>query len=137
MLLAAFVFAGCAAKKEDAHADGHGENPGPDDELVWQEMDDFHLIMAETFHPYKDSSNLDPVKRRAAELMASADQWASSPLPDKMDNAEVKAKLLQLKTEAAALAEQVRSADDNVIGEQLTKLHNTFHELQETWYTDP
>lgn len=97
-------------------------------------MDDFHMIMAETFHPYKDSSDLDPVKRRAAELMSSADQWASSPLPEKVDNAAVRSKLQQLKTEAATLAEQVRSADDNVIGEQLTKLHDTFHELQEAWY---
>ena len=97
-------------------------------------MDDFHLIMAETFHPYKDSSNLDPVKRRAAELMASADRWASSDLPEKVDNDEVKGKLTQLKAEAATLAEQVRSADDNVIGEQLTRLHDTFHELQEAWY---
>lgn len=134
MLLLTFILTDCATKREDGRADGHAENHAPDDEHVWQEMDDFHLIMAETFHPYKDSSNLDPVKRRAAELMSSADKWASSPLPEKVDNAEVRSKLVKLKTEATTLAEQVRSADDNVIGEQLTRLHDTFHELQEAWY---
>jgi hypothetical protein len=121
-----FVFA-CASKKDEAdHAAG--------DESAWKEMDDFHAIMAETFHPYKDSANLEPVKLRASELLSAADHWADSPLPEKVDNERVKAKLRQLKSEAATLVESTRSADDNVVADHLTKLHDTFHEIQEAWY---
>ena len=42
----------------------------------WKEMDNFHMVMAETFHPYKDSANLEPAKSRASELAAAAEEWA-------------------------------------------------------------
>lgn len=130
ILFATFFLFSCASKKDDHHennAQGQGEN-------IWEEMDEFHMIMAETFHPYKDSSNLEPVKTRAAELMTAANQWASAKLPPKVDNDEMKSKLEKLKAEAAVLAESVKSADDNVIAKQLTTLHDTFHEIQEAWY---
>lgn len=123
--LALFVFS-CASKRDSAH-DNEGESE-------WREMDEFHMIMAETFHPFRDSANLDPVRSRASELMTAADQWASAPLPEKVDNREMREKLQQLKSEATTLAESVRSADDNVIGEQLTKVHDTFHAIQDGWY---
>lgn len=133
LLATLMTVAACASKTQEGHPDGHhhGEHH---DAAVWQEMDDFHMIMAETFHPYKDSANLEPARRRATELMEEAHEWASADLPEKVNNADVKAKLRQLKEDAAALAENVKSADDNVIGEQLTRVHDTFHEIQEAWY---
>jgi hypothetical protein len=97
-------------------------------------MDNFHMIMAETFHPYKDSANLEPARTRATELLAAADQWVTAPIPEKVNNDHVRSKLLQLKSEAATLAESVKSSDDNVIADHLTKLHDTFHAIQEAWY---
>lgn len=131
VLMVVFITAAACASKSQEGNDRHDAHH---EAGVWQEMDAFHIIMAETFHPYKDSANLEPVRRRAAELMQEADAWASTKLPDPVDNAEVKAKLQQLKAEAATLAESVKSADDNVIGEHLTQVHNTFHEIQEAWY---
>lgn len=130
VLMTMFVFS-CASKKDDRH--GH-EHHGAEGESVWKEMDAFHMIMSETFHPYRDSSNLEPAKARASELMVAADEWASASLPDKVDNADVRSKLEKLKSEAAALAESAKSSDDNVIGEKLTRLHRTFHEIEEAWY---
>jgi hypothetical protein len=127
----AVVFS-CASKKEDGH--DHDHVSASSDGSVWKEMDDFHMIMAETFHPYKDSSNLEPVRTRASELFAAADEWASASLPEKVDTQEVRSKLQQLKEEAATLAETVKSSDDNVIAQHLTKLHDTFHSIQEEWY---
>lgn len=121
----------CASKKEDGHDHPEEEIANESD---WKEMDEFHIIMAETFHPYKDSANLEPVKSRAAELADAASEWASTPLPEKVDNDEVKSKLEQLKSETATLAENVRTADDDVITAQLVKVHDTFHEIQEAWY---
>lgn len=119
----------CASKKEEAH-----DHDAAKDQTVWKEMDTFHMVMAETFHPFKDSANLEPVKMRATELAVAADEWVAAPLPEKVDNDEIKSKLEKLKSEATTLAETVKSADDNVIADQLTKLHDTFHELQEAWY---
>jgi len=100
----------------------------------WKEMDDYHMLMAESFHPYKDSANLEPAKRLAAELKASAEQWASAALPSKVDNENVKSQLDKLKNESTALADLVNNGDDQAIADQLTKVHDTFHGIQEAWY---
>ena len=131
LLLITMLIFSCASKKDDSHGHDHDDAEG---ENVWKEIDDFHMIMAESFHPYKDSSNLEPAKAMAAELMTAADAWASSSLPAKVDNADMRSKLEKLKKEATSLAESVKSADENVIGDQLTRLHDTYHEIQDTWY---
>jgi hypothetical protein len=121
------VFA-CATKKEDSSAEETA------DQKEWKEMDEFHMVMAETFHPFKDSANLAPAKAQAADLAASAEKWASSTLPEKVNNDEMKAKLDDLKKETASFAQTVSSADDKVIGDNLTKIHDLFHTIQEAWY---
>lgn len=131
-ILTALLIGSCASKKEDTH--GHHDEAAKEEASDWKEMDEFHMIMAETFHPYKDSSNLEPAKTRAAELATAADRWASASLPAKVDNEEIKTKLQQLRSETAALAGNARAGDDNVLAEQLTKVHDIFHEIQEAWY---
>ena len=130
-LLLILVMFSCASKKD---TQDHNNHEASADEREWKEMDAFHLIMAETFHPYKDSANLDPAKSRASELMEAADQWAAAPMPANVESEEVSLKLDKLRSETATLAESVKSADDNVIAENLTKVHDTFHEIQEVWY---
>jgi hypothetical protein len=128
LMVAALAFA-CASKKEDDH-----EHGSTSDSKEWKEMDEFHMVMAETFHPYKDSANLEPTKSRASELVAAADQWASANLPEKVNNEKTKEKLELLKKETSVLAQTVNTGDDKAIGDQLTKVHNVFHEIQEAWY---
>jgi hypothetical protein len=115
----------CAGKKE---ADGA-------DQKEWKEMDEFHMIMAETFHPYKDSANLEPARTRAAEVVAAAEKWTSAPLPEKVNNDEMKQKLQELKTEASAMAQAESSGDDKALEEKLVKVHDLFHAIQEVWYS--
>jgi hypothetical protein len=106
-----------------------------DEQIEWKEMDEFHMVMADVYHPLKDSGNLEPIKSRAAELAASAAKWAQAPLPDKVDNEETKGLLLKLKDGAKGLEDQVNSgATDDVIQMQLTELHDLFHGIQEKWY---
>ena len=119
-------------KKERGKVDEHRIAAATDED--WPAMDEFHMIMAETFHPFKDSANLEPIKTKARELAASAEKWLNAPLPEKVNNDEVKTKLQQLKTDATTLSETVKSADDKTIGESLTKVHDLFHEIQEAWY---
>lgn len=127
------VSIGCTSKKEH-HADeteaqaSHGE---------WKEMDDFHMVMAEAFHPFKDSSNLEPAKAYADSLVSAAEQWAEAPLPEKFkDDEEIRFKLNQLKVDASTFAKISREGDDKSVGQSLTKLHDLFHEIQESWYSE-
>jgi hypothetical protein len=119
----------CASKKEEAQEEGNTP-----ESKEWKEMDEFHMLMAETFHPYKDSANLEPAKMQARELATAAEKWSSSPLPEKVNNDEMKAKLEELKNGTSALVQSVGSGDNKAIGEQLTKVHDLFHDIQEDWY---
>jgi hypothetical protein len=92
------------------------------------------MVMAETFHPYKDSANLEPARAKAGDLAASAEKWAAAKLPEKVDNDEMKGKLEALKNECAALVQTVTTSDEKAIGDQLTKVHDLFHDIQESWY---
>ncbi len=114
----------CGSKKQEVVANN--------DE--WPEMDEFHMIMAESFHPYKDSANLEPAKANASEMAKVAEKWASAPLPEKVDSEETKTNLAQLKNDASAFTQIVQSRDSIKIGESLTSLHDQFHKLQESWY---
>lgn len=105
-----------------------------EEQTEWPEMDAFHLIMAESFHPYKDSGNLEPAKRYAAELAESAAKWAEAPLPEKVNKPEVKEKIALLKSGTADFAVLVQDGDEAQIGEALNSLHDLFHELQDAWY---
>jgi hypothetical protein len=123
LMLLAFVLVIACGKKDSETA-----------KEVWPEMDEFHMVMADSFHPFKDSANLEPAKIYAGEMAKVAEKWANAPLPDKVDNDEVKANLAQLKTDAVAFTQIVQSGDSTKIAESLTSMHDLFHKLQEAWY---
>jgi hypothetical protein len=111
----------------------------PNDEVKsesedWKEMEDFHMLMAESFHPFMDSSNLEPAKANALQLSMLAEKWQSASPPSRMDNEEVKQKLEQLKDETVTFNSLVESGDDKQTGESLTRMHDLFHGIQDIWY---
>jgi hypothetical protein len=123
------VLAACSKKKETQAVAEEAEV----DE--WAEMDSFHMIMAEAFHPFKDSANLEPVKTLAEEMATEAEKWAGASLPAKVDTDEVKALLSKLKTDTRALADKVKaSAANEELGADLTALHDNFHGIMEAWH---
>jgi hypothetical protein len=129
VMITAVAFYSCS-QKENTEARSEKEN----DDSEWVEMDSFHLIMAEAFHPYKDSANLEPVKRLSEELAQHAESWASATLPDKVNNDAVKAQLNQLKADTRALSTMIQSgATDEEIGTSLQALHDSFHRIMESW----
>lgn len=121
------VFSACTSKKHGAH-----EMSATADE--WKPMDDFHMIMAESFHPFRDSADLGPAKANADAMVGAAEKWLSAPIPEKVNNDHIKAKLQELKNEAVAFATISKTDDTEAIGVSLTKLHDLFHGLQEEWY---
>ena len=131
LLLLAVFAAACSSKKEEPTATETEATAATEE---WPAMDAYHLVMAEAFHPFKDSANLEPVKVQAAELAKSAEAWVNAPLPEKVNNDEVKAKLQELKTSSDALAQLVATGTAEEIGSSLTAVHDKFHEIQEAWY---
>ncbi|MBL7857486.1 MAG: hypothetical protein JNM57_07340 [Cyclobacteriaceae bacterium] len=132
-VLALFVVA-CSGKKE-AHDHEHEHEASASDEHDWKEMDSFHMIMAETFHPYKDSANLEPIKVHAEHLAIEAEKWSSVALPEKVNNDEVKANIEKLKADTRALADAIKAgSSDEAIAASLTTVHDQFHKIQEAWY---
>jgi hypothetical protein len=119
------VMAACTPKKDQA-TDVESD--------TWPSMDEFHMIMAESFHPFRDSANLAPAKANADSMVAAAGRWLNAPIPSKANTPEIKEKLQQLKHEADAFAILSKTDDTIATGESLTKLHDLFHELQESWY---
>lgn len=129
LLVMGLIFLNCSGRTGHEHS-GHEASAEAD----WKEMDNFHMIMAETFHPYRDSANLEPAKSMAHELMTAAGRWAEAPLPERVDNDDMRSQLQRLESETRTLAETVRSEDDDAIGRQLNRVHDTFHEIHESWY---
>jgi hypothetical protein len=111
--------------QDDKHAGSSSE---------WKEMDAFHSVMAEAFHPYKDSSDLKPARENAEELSTAAKEWKSSDIPDGLDNDKIESKLNQLVNLSEKFEEEVKAGDDAVIANSLVQLHDLFHDLQNDFY---
>lgn len=120
------TLAACGGKKSES-ADAETKE--------WKEMDDFHMTMAEAFHPYKDSANLAPAKQLAKEMADASAQWATLELPEKVRTDDMKATLQQLREGSQSFLKLVNeNAPDSVVGKSLSDLHDTFHKIQEGWY---
>lgn len=123
VLILGSILLSCSGKKEQSAVTSQ----------TWKEMDDFHMVMAEAFHPYMDSANLEPAKNTASLLSKSAADWAAS-AQEKEIAAPIKDKLKQLETEAVAFGAMVKSENENQLGESLTRLHDLFHGIEKEWY---
>ena len=127
VVVAAFLSAcGGEAKKEEGDAAAS--------ETTWAAMDAYHMIMAESYHPLRDSSNLAPAKANAEALAAEAEKWASEPLPERVNNDEMTTRLENLKIASRAFADKVKAgAADEELSAALTALHEEFHHVHEAW----
>ena len=111
------------------------ESGGDESSDEWPEMDSFHMIIADAYHPFKDSANLAPAKKLAEEMAWEAVRWQEATLPKKVDNDDMKEQLEKLKMESRAFADQVKAnVSDAELGNSLTALHESFHKAMEMWY---
>ncbi len=107
-----------------------------EDEVEWKEMDEFHAVMADMYHPLKDSNNLEPIRKSAGEFSAAASKWAGSKLPARVDNDDTRKLLSQLEEGSKALEKMVEEGSpDEEVASRLTALHDTFHSIMESWYS--
>jgi superoxide dismutase len=96
----------------------------------WVELNSFHEVMAETFHPSEDG-NLKPIRERSGEFLARAKTLQSSKIPPSFNTPEIKKSIDELVKGATALNQMViRKADDKSITKKLGELHDVFHTIQ-------
>lgn len=97
----------------------------------WKEMNDFHTVMSETFHPAEEGK-LGPIKSRSQEMVDKAVAWQKSTAPEGVDKKAVKKSLKKLVAGSKALNKLVKeNAADSVLTEKLSGLHDIFHEIME------
>ncbi len=97
----------------------------------WKEMETFHEVMAQTFHPAEEGK-LEPIKTRSQEMMDKAAAWKSSTAPEGYDQKAVKKSLKKLVKGTEELNKLVKeNATDELIKEKISSLHDVFHEIME------
>jgi len=125
IILTLSTFAACTSRKETTTTATAEE---------WKEMDAFHFILAEVYHPFKDSANLQPLLNQSAALVKEAKLWSQSALPQAVDNDTIKTQLKQVEREAVLIDSLVHVQDTLQLPSHLEQLHDTFHQVMESWY---
>ena len=96
----------------------------------WPALDEYHSVMAGTFHPSEDG-NLEPIKKRSGELSSKASLVAKSKIPAEFDSKAIRKAVKRLSKDSKALDKLVQSkvASDDQITKSLAALHDVFHEI--------
>ena len=105
---------------------------------VWGELEAFHQSIALTFHPAEDG-DFEPVKNDSDELVENAEKLSIVKLPvyfEKSQNKKLKKevqitlqKLVKQSKELHSLVE--KKATNELLLEQLSNLHSTYHRIEE------
>ncbi|MCB0488819.1 MAG: hypothetical protein KDC99_10090 [Cyclobacteriaceae bacterium] len=128
LFVVAIMFWSCGQQSSN---DSQAEQAQPEE---WMGMDEFHMVMAESFHPYRDSANIEPAKQYAKEMLVAVEAWSNNPLPEKVDNDEVRQLMADLTRQCQQLLDATNLDLTDSIGSKLTAAHDVFHHLQEKWY---
>lgn len=95
----------------------------------WAELNTFHGVMSQTFHPMEDG-NLKPIRQRSAEMYQKAITVAKSEIPAEFNKPGMVKAVKALKAGSKKLDAAIRKgADDAAVTQQLTALHDTFHTI--------
>lgn len=97
----------------------------------WKELDEFHTVMSETFHPAEEGK-LGPIKSRSQEMVDKAMAWMRSKAPEGFDKKAINVSLKQLLKGTKELNGLVKAnATDKEITDKLTAVHDLFHQIEE------
>jgi superoxide dismutase len=97
---------------------------------TWTELKDFHVVMAQTFHPAEEG-DLAPIRARIGEMHEKAKALQAGKIPTSFNTAEIKNAIGRLVTGSAELQKLIaKKTKDEVVKDLITKLHDVFHEIQ-------
>ena len=95
----------------------------------WPEMNVFHEVISETFHPTEEN-NLEPLKTRSEELMKKAENLLNSNIPEEYRTKAILSALEILQIKSETLHKLVLSkASDTELKQSIIDVHDTFHEI--------
>jgi len=95
----------------------------------WPEMNVFHEVISETFHPTEEN-NLEPLKTRSEELMKKAENLLNSNIPEEYRTKAILSALEILQIKSETLHKLVLSkASDAELKQSIIDVHDTFHEI--------
>ena len=95
----------------------------------WPEMNVFHEVISETFHPTEEN-NLEPLKTRSEELMKKAENLLNSNIPEEYRTKAILSSLENLQLKSETLHKLVLSkASDTELKQSIIDVHDTFHEI--------
>lgn len=95
----------------------------------WAELDAFHKVMSQTFHPAEDG-NMQPIMTRSAELAMSAKTLMKSKVPADLQSKGLKTSMKNLVKQTANLNKMVKKGKPEAeIKTSLFAVHETFHEI--------
>lgn len=116
----------------DAHAahGAHGAAAGSTSHehmSGWKELDAYHMVMMQAWHPAKDAGNLAPARAQAAALAQHASQWAASTAPAACDTPAAREGVKKVQAGSQAFAKLVSgNAADAAVLAALRTLHDDF-----------
>lgn len=95
----------------------------------WTEKNEFHKVMAQTFHP-SEEGNYEPIRSRIGEMHEKALAWANSTPPKEFDKPEVKSTIKVMVGQIVALQGMIeRRATNDELKPKMEELHETFHKI--------
>jgi superoxide dismutase len=97
----------------------------------WTALKDFHMVMAQTYHPMEDKGDYAPIKARASEMTTKAKLLQGSTIPASFNNATIKTAINNLVKGSEKLEKLVKKGKEPKIKASLNELHDVFHQIQE------
>jgi hypothetical protein len=97
----------------------------------WPKLEDYHSVMAKTFHPAEEG-NYKPIVENAGELAMLATALKKSKIPTEYQKPGVKESISALEKESKAIAKMVKKkANEEELKKAIFALHDRFHEVME------
>lgn len=97
----------------------------------WPALDEYHKVMAMTFHP-AETGDLVPLKKYGADLATTATDLKKSVIPEELNKPGLPDIISLLEKESLAMAKMIKSKkSDAVLKKSIFALHDRFHQIVE------
>ncbi len=96
----------------------------------WNEKNDFHKVMSQTFHPAEEG-NFAPIRSRINEMLDKAEAFKNSEIPAEFSHQkEIKNNLKKLVKQTKSFKKKInKGASDANLKADFIVLHDTFHQV--------
>lgn len=92
----------------------------------WKELDAYHMVMMQVWHPAKEKGDLAPIRAQAGKLADAADVWAKAAVPSACDSPDNRASIARVQAESRALVALAASGSDADLKAALAAVHERF-----------